>query len=68
MKTQEVLDPPRWAERTFGSAQLKDMHRTRRAVSAAAQMARDASASLPQQMQTWKDVKALYRLRGSNQM
>jgi hypothetical protein len=25
-------------------------------------MARDASASLPQQMQTWKDVKALYRL------
>jgi hypothetical protein len=25
-------------------------------------MARDASASLAQQMQTWKDVKALYRL------
>src|SRR5215470_4174708 len=62
MKTQEVLDPQRWAESTFGSAQLKDMRRTRRAVSTAAQMARDASASLPQQMQTWKDVKALYRL------
>ncbi|MGH2494796.1 MAG: IS4/Tn5 family transposase DNA-binding protein [Ktedonobacteraceae bacterium] len=62
MKTQEVLDPQRWAERTFGSTRLKDMRRTRRAVSAATQMARDASASLPHQMQTWKDVKALYRL------
>jgi hypothetical protein len=68
MKTQEVLDPQRWAEITFGSARLKDIRRTRRAVSTAAQMARDASASLPHQMQTWKDVKALYRLRGSNQM
>src|SRR5215471_14711979 len=62
MKTQEVLDPQRWAEITFGSTQLKDMRRTRRAVSTAAQMARDASASLPQHMQSWKDVKALYRL------
>src|SRR5690349_17414722 len=62
MKTQEVLDPQQWAESTFGSAKLKDMRRTRRAVSTAARMARDASASLPQQMQTWKDVKALYHL------
>lgn len=62
MKTQEVLDPQRWAERTFGTARLKDMRRTRRAVLVATQMARDASASLPKQQRTWKEVKALYRL------
>jgi Transposase DNA-binding/Transposase Tn5 dimerisation domain len=62
MKTQDVLDPQRWAKITFGSARLKDIRRTKRAVITATQMARDASASLPHQMQTWKDVKALYRL------
>ena len=62
MKTQDVLNPQRWAEITFGSARLKDRRRTKRAVITATQMARDASASLPHQMQTWKDVKALYRL------
>lgn len=62
MKTEDMLDPQRWAERTFVAVQLKDMRRRKRAVRAAAQMARDASASLPQQMQSWKDVKALYRL------
>jgi len=68
MKTQEVLDPQRWAERTFGSVALKDTRRTRRAVWAATQMARNASASLPQQMQTWKDVKALlWKIRSSGE-
>jgi Transposase DNA-binding/Transposase DDE domain len=62
MKSQEILDPQRWAESTFGQTRLKDMRRTRRAVTAAAGMAEESAASLPAQAQTWKDTKAVYRL------
>jgi Transposase DNA-binding len=62
MTTQELLDPKNWAERTFGGVQLRDMRRTRRAVKAAAKLAENPLGSLPAQMQTWKESKALYRL------
>jgi Transposase DNA-binding/Transposase DDE domain len=62
MNTQEVLDPKRWAEQTFGKVQLHDMRRTRRAVQAASKLAENPLGSLPAQMQTWKESKALYRL------
>jgi hypothetical protein len=62
MNTQDILDPERWAHKTFGSARLKDIRRTARAVKAATRMAENASASLPAQMQTWKETMALYRL------
>ena len=62
MNTAEILDPERWAKRTFGPSQLKDIRRTARAVKAATRMAQNASASLPAQMQTWKETIALYRL------
>src|SRR5213080_2663324 len=62
MKTQEVLDPKRWAEQTFGNVQLHDMRRTRRAVQAATNLAENPLGSLPAQMHTWKETKALYRL------
>ncbi len=62
MNTQEVLDPKSWAERTFGSVQLHDMRRTRRAVKAATNLAENPLGSLPTQMHTWKETKALYRL------
>jgi hypothetical protein len=62
MKTQEVLDPKRWAEQTFGGVQLHDMRRTRRAVKAASKLAENPLGTLPAQMQTWKETKALYRL------
>src|SRR5437870_12396799 len=62
MNTQEVLDPKSWAERTFGSVQLQDMRRTRRAVKAASNLAENPLGSLPAQMHTWKETKALYRL------
>lgn len=39
MNSQEVLDPKSWAERTFGSVQLHDLRRTRRAVQAATNLA-----------------------------
>src|SRR2546426_2120300 len=62
MNTQELLDPQQWAERTFGSVQLQDMRRTRRAVRAATNLAENPLGSLPAQMHTWKETKALYRL------
>jgi Transposase DNA-binding len=62
MNTQEVLDSKCWAERTFGSVQLHDLRRTRRAVKAATNLAENPLGSLPAQMHTWKETKALYRL------
>jgi Transposase DNA-binding/Transposase DDE domain len=62
MTTQEVLDPKSWAEQSFGSVQLHDMRRTRRAVKAATELAKNPLGSLPAQMHTWKETKALYRL------
>ncbi len=62
METTHLLDPDQWAEQTFGQARLGDRRRTRRAVQAACAMVRDPAASLPQQHQTWKDLKAVYRL------
>src|SRR6266571_4356571 len=62
MNTQELLDPQQWAERTFGSVQLQDLRRTRRAVQAGTTLAENPLGSLPAQMHTWKETKALYRL------
>jgi Transposase DNA-binding/Transposase DDE domain len=62
MKTQDLLDPKSWAERTFGRVQLHDMRRTRRTVQAATHLAENPMGSLPAQMHTWKEIKALYRL------
>ncbi len=62
MNTQALLDPKSWAERTFGSVQLHDMRRTRRAIQAATNLAENPLGSLPAQMHTWKETKALYRL------
>lgn len=61
MNTQDLLDPKCWAEQTFGSVQLHDMRRTRRAVQAATNLAENPLGSLPAQMHTWKETKALYR-------
>jgi hypothetical protein len=62
MNTTEILDPECWAKRTFGASKLRDIRRTARAVKVATRMAENASASLPAQMQTWKETMALYRL------
>jgi hypothetical protein len=62
MNTQKMLDPKSWAERTFGGVQLHDLRRTRRAVQAASSLAENPLGSLPAQMHTWKETKALYRL------
>jgi hypothetical protein len=62
MNTQEVLDPQQWAERTFGGVQLHDLRRSKRAVQVASNLAENPLGSLPAQMHTWKETKALYRL------
>src|SRR5258707_3602218 len=62
MNTQDLLDPKSWAERTFGGVQLHDRRRTERAVQAASKLAENPLGTLPAQMQTWKETKALYRL------
>src|SRR6266446_4056746 len=62
MNTQELLNPKSWAEQTFGGVRLHDLRRTKRAVQAASKLAENPLGSLPAQMQTWKETKALYRL------
>ncbi len=62
MNTQDLLDPKSWAERTFGSVQLHDRRRTKRAVQAESLLGENPLGSLPAQMHTWKETKALYRL------
>ena len=62
MNTQDLLDPKSWAEQTFGGVQLHDRRRTRRAVKAATNLAENPLGSLPAQMHTWKETKAVYRL------
>ncbi len=61
MNTQELLNPKSWAEQTFGGVRLHDLRRTKRAVQAASKLAENPLGSLPAQMQTWKETKALYR-------
>src|SRR2546429_3693250 len=62
MNTQELLNPKSWAERTFGGVQLHDLRRSRRAAKAASNLAENPLGSLPAQMPTWNETKALYRL------
>src|SRR6266849_2330151 len=62
MNTPDLLDPKSWAERTFGGVQLHDMRRTRRAVQAATNLAENPLGSLPAQLHTWNETKALYCL------
>jgi len=59
----DVLSPPRWAERHFGSVNLGDQRRTQRAVTYAAAAAQAPSLSIPQQCGgVWKKTKGAYRL------
>lgn len=51
-----------WAHMNFGNCQLGDKRRTRRLVQVAADVANNPSASFPDQMKTWGDLKAAYHL------
>lgn len=50
-----------WADQNFGTCELGDERRTKRAVTIARGMVLRAAASIPMQAQTTKDSKAAYR-------
>lgn len=54
-----------WAQMNFGNCQLGDKRRTDRLVQVAADIADSPSASFPDQMEAWSDLKAAYRLMDS---
>lgn len=51
-----------WAQLNFGTCQLGDKRRTKRLVQVAEQLGNHPSASLPNQIERWGDLKAAYRL------
>lgn len=51
-----------WAQVNFGACELGDKRRTDRLVRVAEQVASNPSASLPNQTETWGDLKGAYRL------
>lgn len=57
-----VLDVAEWAEEQFGSCDLGDVRRTRRAVKVATHMAAHPDGTTPRQLEEWSDLKAAYRL------
>ena len=58
--------PQQWAEEQFGTCELGDYRRTRRAVEVAATFAANPSGSTPHQAENWADLKAAYRLFDSD--
>jgi len=56
------IDATDWAKQQFADCQLGDERRTRRLIKVAEQVANDPSASFPDQMKSWGDLKAAYRL------
>ncbi len=50
-----------WAQLNFGSCDLGDKRRTKRLVQVAEQIANNPSASLPNQIELWGDLKSAYR-------
>ena len=56
-----LLEPRQWAEATFGTAQLGDPRRTRRAMAIAEALAREPGASLPKQLHDPAALEATYR-------
>ncbi len=57
-----------WAQLNFGTCELGDKRRTKRLVQVAEQVSSHPSASLPNQIERWSDLKAAYRLFDSDQV
>lgn len=62
VRGMSYCDAKSWAHQMFGTCELNDQRRTSRLVGIAEQVAGNPSASLPDQMETWGDLKAAYRL------
>ena len=57
-----------WAQLNFGTCELGDKRRTKRLVQVAEQVSSHPSASLPNQIERWSDLKAAYRLFNSDKV
>ena len=57
-----------WAQLNFGACELGDKRRTSRLVQVAEQVCNHPSASLPNQIERWSDLKAAYRLFDGGQV
>jgi len=56
------FDSKTWAEQQFKDCELGDRRRTERLIKMAWKVAENPSASFAEQMETWGDLKAAYRL------
>lgn len=56
------IDSRKWAEQQFGKCDLQDQRRTKRLMQVAEQVANHPAGSFPDQMRSWGDLKAAYRL------
>lgn len=63
-----MLSTSEWAQRNFGTCDLGDKRRTQRIVKVAQGLADNPATSLCDQMESWSDVKAAYRLFDSEQV
>ena len=68
MPPSTLLSPLLWAEATFGSVQLGDPRRNRRAVAIAHALATETGASLPRQLHDGAGLQATYRFLHSGQV
>jgi hypothetical protein len=59
---KRMLNTSEWAMQQFGSCELGDLRRTKRAVRVATQIAEYPDGSTPDQTERWADLKAAYRL------
>ncbi len=57
-----ALDSKAWAAAQFSDCDLGDKRRTKRLIKMAEQVANNPSATFSEQMETWGDLKAAYRL------
>jgi hypothetical protein len=64
--TAIIWEPHEWAEREFGECQLGDKRRNKRLTKLAVQLAARPDGSTPEQLETWGDLKAAYRLFDTN--
>lgn len=60
-----MVSTEQWSQDNFGSCRLGDKRRTDRLVQVAAHVLSRPAGSFPQQLPQWKDLKAAYRLLGS---
>ena len=56
------IEAAEWSQEQFADCQLGDRRRTKRLIKVAEQVTNDPSASFPDQMKSWGDLKAAYRL------